>query len=203
MVELIQVKSLLAGYFSVEELDEEVANTKEDPYDDENDQSPAYFSYLIESYFVALGDALGPSLKNLINIHITGGDSANILRHSAKNGQKLGLSAIKGSIPTEQVPNKRPEDVIIVLKLIPDNALILLLTEWQVEKLSYKLLNPLSKGLIGVVTVFLSEVKRGVAKCKLIRVGNPYLVDAVKWQEGVVDDLIRIHEEEQEFPEEF
>lgn len=101
MVELVQVESLLAGYFSVEELYEEIGNTKEDPYDDEDDQSSAYLSYLIEGYFVALGDALGPSLKNLINIHITGCHSANILRHSAQDGQKFGLSAIKGSTSTE------------------------------------------------------------------------------------------------------
>lgn len=86
MVELAQVESLLAGYLSVEELYEKVANTNKDAYDDENDQSPAYLSDLIECYFVALGDALGASLENLINIHITGSDSADILGHPAQNG---------------------------------------------------------------------------------------------------------------------
>lgn len=87
MVELAQVKTLLAGYFSVEELYEEVADAKQDAYDDENDQSPAYFSDLVECYLVALSDALGASLKDLVNIHVTGGDSAHILGHPAQNWQ--------------------------------------------------------------------------------------------------------------------
>lgn len=86
LIELAQVESLLAGYLSVEELYEEVAYSKQDAYDDENDQSPAYLSDLIECYFVALGDALGASLENLINIHITGSDCADILGHPAQNG---------------------------------------------------------------------------------------------------------------------
>ena len=77
------------------------------------------------------------------------------------------------------------------------------MTQWQIEKLSYKLLYPLSKGLIAEVTLFLPEVERGVAKCKLIRVSKADLVNAVKWQEGIFEDLVRIHEEEKEFPEEF
>lgn len=79
MVELAQVEALLAGYLSVEELYEEVPNAKQDAYDDENDERSAYFSDLVECHLIALGHTLGSSLKNLINIHVTGGDSTHIL----------------------------------------------------------------------------------------------------------------------------
>lgn len=87
MVQLAQVKALLAGYLSVEELYEEVSNSKQDAYDDENDQRSAYFSDLVECYLVALGDTLGTSLKDFIYVHITGGDGTHILGHPAQDGQ--------------------------------------------------------------------------------------------------------------------
>jgi hypothetical protein len=81
LAEVGQVEPFLAGYFSVKELENEIADAQKNPYQDKNYHHSTKLAYFFESFLVFLNATFSSSLKNLVHVHLTECHCTNSLRN--------------------------------------------------------------------------------------------------------------------------